>query len=203
LKKGLPNVGSTTSNTLILDITISCLLESKVKMPEVEEIVAASTEMEAPFEEDVVSEDEGSDDSLGDVPGEEKKQGTPKDGDGITNSMQVVTKEDFSKYKTKVAFRLAKALEGMPTDNAYRSPDLVPLTTDFQSMRKKLRSLLVSAKAYQAATLKVQDARSKVSICVQLVSIYGNMTKLDYSSCIKNMPYCRRILLSMIMWARS
>jgi hypothetical protein len=149
--------------------------KAKVKMPEVEENVAASTEMEAPFEEDVVSEDEGSDDSLGDVPGEEKKEGTPKDGDGLTNSTQVM-KEDFSKYKTKVAFRLAKALEEMPTDNTYRSPDLVPLTTDFQSMRKKLRSMLASAKAYQAATLKVQDARSKVSIFVQLVSIFGDMT---------------------------
>jgi hypothetical protein len=165
------------SNTIILVITITCLLESKFKMPEGEENVAASTEMEAPFEEDVVSEDEGSDDSLGDVPGEEKKEGTPKDGDGVTKSMARV-KEDFSKYKTKVASRLAKALEEMPTDHAFRSPDLVPLTTDFQSMRKKLRSLLASAKAYQAATLKVQEARSKVSIFVQLVSIFGDMTKL-------------------------
>lgn len=132
-------------------------------MPEMEETAAAATEMEAPFEEDVLSEDDASVDSLGDVPSEEKKEGTPKDGNGITSAMQVM-KEDFSKYKTKVAFRLAKALEEMPSDNAYRSPDLVPLTTDFQTMRKKLRSLIASAKAYQAATLKVQDARSKVSL---------------------------------------
>ena len=51
----------------------------------------------------------------------------------------------------------------MKPDNPYRSPDLVPLTTDFQDMKKKLKSLIVSAKAYQAATLKVEDARAKVS----------------------------------------
>lgn len=133
-------------------------------MPEGEE-TAVATEMEPPFEEDAVSEgdDKSATDSMADLPQEEeeKKEGTPKDGDGIAGTSQVA-KEDFSKYKTKVAYRLAKALEEMPTDSAYRSPDLVPLATDFQTMRKKLRSLITSAKAYQAATLKVQDARSKL-----------------------------------------
>ena len=133
-------------------------------MPEAEEAPVA-TEMEPPFEEDAVSDgdEKSASDSMADLPQEEeeKKEGTPKDGDGITSTSQVV-KEDFSKYKTKVAYRLAKALEEMPTDSAYRSPDLVPLATDFQTMRKKLRSLITSAKAYQTATLKVQDARSKV-----------------------------------------
>ena len=90
-----------------------------------------------------------------------KKEGTPKDGNGIIASKQV--KEDLAKYKTKVAVRLLKALEGMSPEHAYRSPDLVPLTADFQDMKKKLKALITSAKAYQAATLKVEDARSKVS----------------------------------------
>jgi len=124
-----------------------------------------ATEMEPPFEEDVLpgGDDKSVSDSMADLPQEEeeKKEGTPKDGDGIASASQV-EKEDFSKYKTKVAYRLAKALEEMPRDGAHRSPDLVPLTTDFQTMTKKLRSLILSANAYLAATVKVQDARSKL-----------------------------------------
>lgn len=71
---------------------------------------------------------------------------------------------DLTKYKTKIGARLVKAVEKMETDNAYRSPDLVPLIKDFQKMRKKLKSIIKAAKTYQAAILRLEDARAKVSI---------------------------------------
>ena len=121
------------------------------------------SEIEPPFEEDAKAQEAAPPSAVDINPPiqDEKKEGTPKDGEGIATSFQV--KEDLSKYKTKVAVRLLKALEEMKPDNPYRSPDLVPLTTDFQDMRKKLKSLIVSAKAYQTATAKVEDARAKVS----------------------------------------
>ena len=175
-------------------------------MPEAEE-TAVAPEMEPPFEEDAISEgdDKSASDSMADLPQEEeeKKEGTPKDGDGIAGTSQVA-KEDFSKYKTKVAYRLAKALEEMPTDSAYRSPDLVPLATDFQTMRKKLRSLIASAKAYQAATLKVQDARSKVNLLlVNRLDHFFRIANSEIHSYTKNTLFCRKILLFTTMSVRS
>jgi hypothetical protein len=137
---------------------------------------AASSDIEPPFEEDAESEDEkptpdATDAVEAPIPMQEKKEGTPKDGEGITTSIKA-EKEDLSKYKTQVASRLAKALEEMSPSSAHRSPDLVPLTKDFQNMRKKLRSLIVSAKAYQKATLKVEKSRSKVSHSFQGFEIF-------------------------------
>lgn len=131
---------------------------------------AASSEIEPPYEEGVESEGEKSSPvAEPEVPMQEEKEGTPKDGEDFETTTGEI-KEDLSKHKTKVASRLARALEELSPDNPYRSPDLVPLTTDFQNMRKKLRSLIASIKAYQTATAKVQDARSKVSLSSRAVS---------------------------------
>jgi hypothetical protein len=70
-------------------------------------------------------------------------------------------KNDLSTNKTKVAARLVKAIEDSESHD-HRSPELVPLTKEYQNLRKRLRSLIASAKAYQAATRQVEQARSKV-----------------------------------------
>jgi hypothetical protein len=72
------------------------------------------------------------------------------------------SKEDMSKYTTKIAARLDKAVEDS-VGHQHRSPDLVPLTTNYQTMRKRLRSMVKSAKSYQKATRQLEDARSNVS----------------------------------------
>ena len=68
---------------------------------------AVSSEIEPPFEEDAKAEGGGQETApppavdVNPPIQDEKKEGTPKDGEGIATSFQV--KEDLSKYKTKVA----------------------------------------------------------------------------------------------------
>jgi hypothetical protein len=62
----------------------------------------------------------------------------------------------------KIADRLDKAVsQGMPNAKN-RSPDLVPLTKEYELLRKNLRALLATTKAYQVAVQTIEEARSEV-----------------------------------------
>ena len=85
-----------------------------------------------------------------------------KEESKVTPTPSPVTKEDLQKqFKTKVAARLAKALEDAELTE-HRSPEIVPLNAKYQALRKRLRSLIASAKGYQKATRKLEEARSTV-----------------------------------------
>ena len=62
---------------------------------------------------------------------------------------------------TDVADRLRTAVAAhKATQN--RSPDLVPLTQNFETFRKKLRSTIQAIKKYKEHSIWLQDARLKV-----------------------------------------
>jgi hypothetical protein len=63
-------------------------------------------------------------------------------------------------YKTDIAARLDAVLKGAKPVN--RSSDLVPLSHEFDQMRKQLRSLVASAKEYHTARVQVEKARMEV-----------------------------------------
>ena len=71
---------------------------------------------------------------------------------------------DNIKTKTKIHERLALALSEHQFSQQKRSPDLVPLTRNYQSFRKQLRSLIAAIKAYKKALDQADLARSKVSL---------------------------------------
>jgi pyruvate/2-oxoglutarate dehydrogenase complex dihydrolipoamide acyltransferase (E2) component len=80
-------------------------------------------------------------------------------------------------YKTNIAARVTKAVEDATVDTStHRSTELVPLTQDFDVMRKNLRNLVLSAKKYHAAAGSVNSARSGVSRvllkCSHILYIY-------------------------------
>jgi hypothetical protein len=63
---------------------------------------------------------------------------------------------------THIAARLDEAvLKGAKSD-VNRSSDLVPLSQDFDQMRKKLRSLIAAAKQYRAARVQLDKTRMEV-----------------------------------------
>ena len=62
--------------------------------------------------------------------------------------------------KTGIASRLAADVNAHPMTN--RSSDLVPLSHEFDLMRKQMRTLLASASAYHAAMASVVQARETV-----------------------------------------
>jgi hypothetical protein len=66
------------------------------------------------------------------------------------------------KFKTKIDSRLTHALSGVDFSDQRRSPDLVPLTRNYQVFRKELRSLIASIKAYKKTTKQMEEAQSKV-----------------------------------------
>jgi hypothetical protein len=84
------------------------------------------------------------------------------------NEMQTMTKEVVVEeqqppvYKTHITARLDEAvLKGAKSDEK-RSSELVPLSQDYDQMRKRLRSLIVAAKQYRTASVQVQKARMEV-----------------------------------------
>jgi hypothetical protein len=97
---------------------------------------------------------------------EHEEPKTPKTNITVITSSAVASsppsKEEIAKHTTKIAARLEKAVEDS-VGHQLRSPDLVPLTTNYQTMRKRLRSMVQSAKSYQKATQKLEQARSNVS----------------------------------------
>jgi len=63
---------------------------------------------------------------------------------------------------TIIGNRVTAAIkEYPPTRN--RSSDLVPLTREFETMRRKLRGLSAAVKAYPATLVQVDQARLEVS----------------------------------------
>ena len=65
-------------------------------------------------------------------------------------------------YKTHIAARLDQAVKNAKPVN--RSSDLVPLSDDFDQMRRRLRSLIAAAKQYHTARAQVEKTRMEVRI---------------------------------------
>ena len=74
--------------------------------------------------------------------------------------------------RCKVSERLDKAVEmkAESPKNKNRSPDLVPLTKDYDVLKKNLRALVAATKAYQEAIEQMDKSRTEVSgICMCVV----------------------------------
>ena len=69
---------------------------------------------------------------------------------------------DVVQKNTQVLYRLNYAVKQHPMEPS-RSTELVPLTKDFDDMRKQLRTLVQAAKKYQKAMEDVAQSRSEVS----------------------------------------
>ena len=65
--------------------------------------------------------------------------------------------------KFKISDRLDKVLEQKTPVKNHRSPDLVPLTKDYEDLKKNLRSLVTTSKAYHEATKQLDKSRTEVS----------------------------------------
>lgn len=79
-----------------------------------------------------------------------------------------------SKSKTKIGMRLTQALDAAPTTKN-RSPELVPLTKDYDVFRKRLRALIAATKKYHQQTKQMEQARLQV---VKEFSILSENTPL-------------------------
>ena len=75
------------------------------------------------------------------------------------------TEEDVPVYKFGIADRLSRAVAEhfAETDTSKRSPDLVPLTKQFEETRKRLRQMIGTAKRYHASVRVLDQDRMKVS----------------------------------------
>ena len=74
------------------------------------------------------------------------------------------TEEDIPVYKFGIAHRLDRAVaEHFADIDSKRSPDLVPLTKQFEETRKRLRQMIGTAKRYQASVRALDLDRMKVS----------------------------------------
>jgi tRNA(Ser,Leu) C12 N-acetylase TAN1 len=78
------------------------------------------------------------------------------------------------KSKTMIGMRLAQAVDAAPDTNT-RSPELVPLTKDYEIFRKRLRTLISATKNYYEQTKKMEQARLQV---VKEFSILSEQTPL-------------------------
>ena len=65
--------------------------------------------------------------------------------------------------RLKISDRLDKVLEQKTPVKNNRSPDLVPLTKDYEDLKKNLRSLVTTSKAYHEATKQLDKSRTEVS----------------------------------------
>jgi hypothetical protein len=88
---------------------------------------------------------------------------TKEDSEKKTMPKEVVVEEQKPPvYKTHIAVRLDKAVLKGAKSNVNRSSELVPLSQDYDQMRKRLRSLIVAVTKYHTASLQVVKARMEV-----------------------------------------
>jgi hypothetical protein len=73
---------------------------------------------------------------------------------------KIVVKKQPPVYTSRIDARLNEVLKGSKPLN--RSSDLVPLSRDFDQMRKQLRSLIAAAKQHHAARVQVEKTRMEV-----------------------------------------
>lgn len=79
-----------------------------------------------------------------------------------TKPTVVAEKQQPPVYQTRIAARLDAAVLKGATSNVNRSSELVPLSQDFDQMRKRLRSLIAAVKHYGTASAQVAKARMEV-----------------------------------------
>lgn len=80
-----------------------------------------------------------------------------------TTTTTAPEKVEEATYKFGIADRLNHVVERAPeVDSAKRSPDLVPLTKQFEDMRKKLRGMLATAKRYHSSLQTLDQDRLQV-----------------------------------------
>jgi predicted nucleic acid-binding Zn ribbon protein len=92
---------------------------------------------------------------------EEKAKSPTKADDKLKKVPNVVASKEPVMNKTKIAARLEAAAKGVI--KVKRSSDLVPLSHEYEVMRKRLRALLAGAKEYHASVEKLNRARMDVS----------------------------------------
>jgi hypothetical protein len=74
-------------------------------------------------------------------------------------------KEEERHYKTTIADRLTKALDGAKIEKS-RTPELVLMKAEFDGMKKNIHNLILSAKTYQSAYGSFDSARAEVGYIV-------------------------------------
>jgi hypothetical protein len=79
--------------------------------------------------------------------------------------------------KTKIEERLKLAVEEAEIDKN-RSSDLVPLTQEYDKLKKTLRSLVANAKMYHQHSIIVQKSRDDVSSMCMLYLIVDHIKRL-------------------------
>ena len=72
--------------------------------------------------------------------------------------------QDNGANQFKISDRLDKVLDQNTPVTKHRSPDLIPLTRDYEDLKKKLRSLVTTSKAYHEVTQQVDKSRTAVSL---------------------------------------
>jgi hypothetical protein len=105
------------------------------------------------------------------TPSSPTKPESPKGDTANNNSRRIVKKKEapvVEQRKTQVAYRLNHAVKQHPVTPS-RSTELVPLTRDYDNMRKQLRGLMTATKNYQQAMAQVNKCRSEVSCCCSCV----------------------------------
>ena len=70
--------------------------------------------------------------------------------------------------KERMAARLTKQVDAAPpTKN--RSPDLIPLTAEYEQFKKKIRNLIGTAKNYAEKSKEMMASRDEVSVTTQSI----------------------------------
>jgi hypothetical protein len=95
----------------------------------------------------------------------------PTDSKSKTKFIPIDSK---SKSKTRIGMRLAQAVDAAPVTKN-RSPELVPLTKDYDVFRKRLRTLIAATKKFHEQTKQMEQARLQV---VKELSVLSQHTPL-------------------------
>lgn len=96
--------------------------------------------------------------------GRSKSPGPRRSPTGIdSKDVAAETASDPLSAKGKISERLTKKVDSTPpTKN--RSPDLIPLTAEYEQFKKKLRALVTTIKKYADTMEKMNASRDQVRI---------------------------------------
>ena len=110
-------------------------------------------------DEDNLSKDSSSLRSRSKSPGTGRRVKTSR----VRGRQQPQQQDNGVANRLKISDRLDKVLEQKTPVKNHRSPDLVPLTKDYEDLKKNLRSLVTTSKTYHEATKQLDKSRTEVS----------------------------------------
>jgi hypothetical protein len=89
-------------------------------------------------------------------------------GGPVTNNVSTGGSATFASTSTRIGDRLSKVVA--QADLSYnRSPELIPLTSEYEKMKRNLHHLVTAVKGYQKKMVEMKESKTEVRVGMAMI----------------------------------